>query len=588
MSHPALSALVARAARVVAPVSVATDGDLLRRFARTRDGDAFAELVRRLGPMALGVCRRVARDTHLADDAFQAAFLVLARRAADVRPPEAVRGWLYGVAFRTAQEARTVNARRRSRETPVAEIPDRAAERADAPDADTLRALDGEIAGLPDHLRSAVVLCELDGLSRKDAAERLGVPAGTLSSRLAKARKLLAHRLRGRGIATAAGLAGLVHATVQSRLVAQTVALATAGAPIPTAVAVLTKGVFRTTLLTKLRAVPLAALAVGVLAWAALAALPAPPPSAAPATPLPTQPAPTVAPMPRLKGPNRILFWRDGKLATTDPDGKNVKEFALPKDEFHPMGGVRLSPDGERVAVCVPDAAEPDGPPLTLLVRGLGAKGAGTKLSERVHTFAWSPDGGRLAYTEYDPAARRSKDAHFIVDVATGATKPLKLPKWHRIIDWAWDGEHLLAAGSTADSKSRPDRLYLVSVASGESSELTDGKPSLHDGRISPDCRRVLTRGLVVFDLATKKATPVEGLDRNAIISGQCWSPDGKRIAYLWVRNPNRNLTPQEFKTIETERVLTVSDPDGKNAKTISTEKGPLLPLLQAYDIDWR
>ncbi len=192
MSYPALSAAVARATRAVTRPAEPddTDGELVQRFARDRDEAAFAELVRRFGPMVLGVCRRVARGS--AEDAFQAAFVVLARRAADVRPREAVRGWLYGVAVRTAREARAVSARRLAREVPVAVVPDRAAEPAETPDPDALRILDEEVAGLPDHLRVAVVLCELDGVSRKDAAARLGIPEGTVSSRLAKARKLLA------------------------------------------------------------------------------------------------------------------------------------------------------------------------------------------------------------------------------------------------------------------------------------------------------------------------------------------------------------------------------------------------------------
>src|SRR5580700_9559630 len=115
MPNVPLSAAVAQLGRVfLTSESDATDGELLTRFVRTRDEVAFAELVRRLGPIVLGVCRRVTADTHLAEDAFQATFLVLARRAADIHPRETIRGWLYGVAARTAQKARVMSLRRRT------------------------------------------------------------------------------------------------------------------------------------------------------------------------------------------------------------------------------------------------------------------------------------------------------------------------------------------------------------------------------------------------------------------------------------------------------------------------------------------
>jgi RNA polymerase sigma factor (sigma-70 family) len=288
MPHPALSAAVARAGRAVArpPDADDADGRLLRRFAQTRDDAAFAELVRRLGPMVLGVCRRVTGDDHLAEDSFQAAFLVLARRPEAVRAPGTVGGWLYGVAVRVAQKARAMSARRRTREVTVPSVPERAGEPAEPPDADALRALDEEVAALPDHLRAAVVACELGGATRADAAARLGVPEGTLSSRLARAKKLLADRLRRRGVALgAAGLAVLGHAAVPPRLAAKTSALAAAAGPIPPAVAALSNGVFRTMFLQKLT---LAATCGLVLAVALLAARFATPSAAATE---PTKPA---------------------------------------------------------------------------------------------------------------------------------------------------------------------------------------------------------------------------------------------------------------------------------------------------------
>src|SRR5262245_32048311 len=111
-----LSDMVTRLGRAVPTDAPATDADLLAAFLTTRDEPAFAELVRRNGPMVFGVCRRVTGDHHLAEDAFQAVFVVLAAKAGSVRPRAALAGWLYGVAHRTALRARTMSDRRRRRE----------------------------------------------------------------------------------------------------------------------------------------------------------------------------------------------------------------------------------------------------------------------------------------------------------------------------------------------------------------------------------------------------------------------------------------------------------------------------------------
>lgn len=192
MSHAVVASMLRH---VQAPCSgIESDAELLDEFVRTGDGRPFEALVLRHGPMVLGVCQGALRNIADAEDAFQAAFLVLARRAASA-PSDALPGWLHGVALRTARHACRLRARRRMRESSLDAMPEPAVDPV-LPDADLREQLGSAIEKLSDRLRSAVVLCELLGVSRGEAAQRLGVPEGTLSSRLAAARKALARRLK--------------------------------------------------------------------------------------------------------------------------------------------------------------------------------------------------------------------------------------------------------------------------------------------------------------------------------------------------------------------------------------------------------
>jgi RNA polymerase sigma-70 factor (ECF subfamily) len=243
-----------------------SDGLLLERFVAGGDERAFEALLRRHGPMVLGVCRRILGDAHDAEDAFQATFLVLARRASAVVPREAVGGWLHGVAQRTASKARGAAARRRVREVPLADVPHPAAppERG-CPDLAAL--LDRELSRLPERYRLPVVLCDLEGRTRREVARQLSLPDGTLSNRLSKGRELLRHRLSGCGFAVpAATLAALLTpqaAPAAPATLAQ--ALASAGACSPEVIA-LSEGVLRDMMLPKLK------IATAVLTLAAVAA----------------------------------------------------------------------------------------------------------------------------------------------------------------------------------------------------------------------------------------------------------------------------------------------------------------------------
>ena len=246
-----------------------TDGQLLRRFTHRRDDvgqAAFAALVARHGPMVLRVCSGVLRDLTDIEDAFQATFLVLARKARSIREPDAVGSWLYGVALRIAAKARVAAMRRQVHErqcAAMAAVPEIVEDRHDLE-----LALLEEVDRLPEKYRAPIVLCYLERLTHEAAARRLRWPVGTVEGRLARARGLLRSRLTRRGLAPAIGLLG---ASVSARTVSAAVPMALAKATlhtalrftadraaalaagvVPAAVAALSDGALKTMLLTKL------------------------------------------------------------------------------------------------------------------------------------------------------------------------------------------------------------------------------------------------------------------------------------------------------------------------------------------------
>jgi RNA polymerase sigma factor (sigma-70 family) len=238
-----------------------TDRELVDALAEGGDEASFEALLKRHGPMVLAVCRRVLRNEHDAEDAFQSTFLVLIRRAGGIRKREAVASWLYGVAYLCARKARHLNARRRLFEAQ--------ATRPGLPQADACNSLDEEISALPERYRTALVLCELQGRSRREVARSLNIPEGTLSSRLAMARKMLAKRIRrhGRAQAIVPLVAGLPPSLVTETLAAGGLALA--GRPVAEALSPaivrLTEGASRAMFVSKLKALTVAVAVVAAL-----------------------------------------------------------------------------------------------------------------------------------------------------------------------------------------------------------------------------------------------------------------------------------------------------------------------------------
>jgi RNA polymerase sigma factor (sigma-70 family) len=251
------------------------DGQLLKCFLGQRDEAAFAALVRRHGPMVLGVCRRILHNAHDAEDAFQATFLVLVRKARSIGRPELLGNWLYGVAYRTALAARGATAKRRARERDTA--------KPEAVEEDGMKELaalvDRELVQLPEKYRVPIVLCDLEGKTRKEAARQLGWPEGTMHGRLARGRILLARRLRRQGIAFSSGtMAALLAQSAACADVPASVAVSTiqaaglvaagpaaAAGVISPKVAALAEGVVKVMLLSKLKATVAVVLVLGFL-----------------------------------------------------------------------------------------------------------------------------------------------------------------------------------------------------------------------------------------------------------------------------------------------------------------------------------
>jgi RNA polymerase sigma factor (sigma-70 family) len=255
-----------------------TDGQLLDRFVAGHDETAFTELMQRHGRLVWSVCRRVLADGHNAEDAFQATFLVLVRKASSVGKRESVRSWLYGVAYRVAVRARQT-LRKRSTQELIQDVPAGPDSSGDPVWLDVWPVLDEEVNRLPEKYRLPMILCYLEGKTSDEAADELGCPRGTIASRLARARERLRARLARRGVTVSAGalasaLAQHAGATdVPTALTTSTLETVltqlgkagTAAGALATPAVLLAEGVIHAMIVTKLQTVLVLLLALGLL-----------------------------------------------------------------------------------------------------------------------------------------------------------------------------------------------------------------------------------------------------------------------------------------------------------------------------------
>jgi RNA polymerase sigma factor (sigma-70 family) len=264
--HPLYAVLhhVRRLAHAPAPDAL-SDSQLLQRFAHAREEASFQTLIERHGPMVLGLCRRLLSDPHDAEDAFQATFLVMIRKAESLDMWGSLASWLYGVAYRTALKARSEAARRRLHERRAAESAPTSAAESEAAAPELQQVLDQELGQLPEKYRAPLMLCYLEGKTNEEAARMLGWPAGSMSRRLAKGRELLRRRLVRRGVrlsgaaiatAVAESAAPAAMPAVLRQATLQAATLLVAGqAPAATPATMLMEGVVRQMASSKMRSV---------------------------------------------------------------------------------------------------------------------------------------------------------------------------------------------------------------------------------------------------------------------------------------------------------------------------------------------
>jgi RNA polymerase sigma factor (sigma-70 family) len=548
---PSLTSVLCHVRRLVGEgrTADASEKQLLVWFVQHRDESAFATLVRRHGPMVLRVCRRVLGNVDDAEDAFQAAFLVLARRAGDIRNRESVSAFLHGVAYRVALHARSAAARRRVHEQQAQAMRHEAQETEPA-DLGLRAVLDEEVNRLPEKYRAAVVLCYLQGKTYVEAAAQLGWPEGTVKGRLSRARDLLHRRLTRRGLAPGAAVIVAALAQPADAAVTEALAVATAHAAITfctgttgsgTAM-MLAEGVLKTMTTTRLLWGALLSIAVitgagAVVFTPLLARDPAPPAHSGSADPAekPEGSGEKAAdangdPLP----PGAVarlgtVRWRHGARAS-------VLTFAAGGKEV-----VTAGPDGE-VRVWDPSSGKQ--------MRRLGKPMKPDEADAYPRPAALSADGKRAATT--------GDDGVRVWDVATGK----ELHRFeHDVEKWA----QIVAIALTPDGKglliSSVGKVVLYDVATGKErqrfehknagkakdqvevplvlGQLTfspDGKwlaaPAVEAGQPDKD----ITDGVRIWDVATGKEVltvggPVKEDNIVASAAYPAFSPDGKVIA---------------------------------------------------------
>jgi RNA polymerase sigma factor (sigma-70 family) len=479
------------------------DRELLRRFGEARDGDAFALLLHRHGPMVLGLARRVLGDWQTAEDVFQATFLMLARKVHTIRRAESLACWLHGVAFRLALRARRTRQRRQEREThPRRSPPSTPLDELTA--SEFLSELDEELQGLSENYRTALILCCLEGLSQEEAARRLGCSAGAVKGRLERGRNQLRLRLAKRGRMLPAVLAGpllIAGATraVPPALAQSTLQAARTGAGATPAAAALVQEAMRNVVLNKLKAIGAAVVllaaggGLGMMAFHPQAAKEnTPPPATAlndkPASsdkradlygdPLPEGAVMRLGTIQRRAVGARLAVSADGQSIIGVRAGKVVSIWDAVTGKLHQKrelageawGPAELSPDGRWIARVVLNPnyrLEIWDARIGRKVRDLTIKDSGY-----IMPVAFSSDGKRVAAVGHQrapagPGGGGNQSDHLVRswDVATGKeifATDVRNNVSSSLIAFTPDGKRLLASFSSIE-----EGMYCWDIATG-------------------------------------------------------------------------------------------------------------------------
>jgi RNA polymerase sigma factor (sigma-70 family) len=458
------------------PAAAMTDSELLERFVSQRDETAVEVLVRRHGPLVFGVCRRVLHNVHSAEDAFQATFLILARKAPSLVRRERLGSWLYKIAYRLALRARANEVRRQQREAQAARRRPDSASHATSP-GDLVVALEEELQRLPARHRDPLVLCYLEGKTNQEAAQVLRCPSGSMSARLTQARERLREGLARRGfVVPAAGVAGLLasaaaEAAVPLPLVSNTVRAAlwfareeaTCAAAVSGQAVALARGAVRTMFLNKVKIAAAVLLATAMLGTGATMLLQAAPPAG--------PPAPAAPPQPREERPARA----------------EAADAPLPKGAVARMGSTRLR-HGDAVSFA---AYTPDGKAIVTAGRDRVVRLWDLASGQEVRRFAWDD-------AEPDGKPEPSED---------GAAQKREQQYWD---DTARSCQAALSADGRIVAASRGGAVCLWETAGGKKlRQLQTGQKRLLQLAFAADGKSLLTLGpgqaTAVWDVATGK-----------------------------------------------------------------------------------